>query len=100
MDAAHGSKGQGLDLAWLSLCLREEEMYFLAKGIWERGTDFEVVFAVEEMLGKPSSWPPHLTQLWFKKHLGHHDIFKLFNFVLYNGLPPHILYQWLKLSKF
>ena len=81
---------------WLSLCLREEEMYFLRAGVWERETELEVLFAAEEMIGKPSTWPPYLTKLWFKKHLDHWDMLKLFNFVLYNGLPLHILYQWLK----
>ena len=81
---------------WLSLCLREEEIYFLRAGVWEGKTEFEVLFAAEEMIGKPSTWPPCLTKLWFKMHLDHWDMLKLFNFVLYNGLPLHILYQWLK----
>ena len=81
---------------WLSLCLRVEAVYFLRAGVWERETEFEVLFAAEEMIGKPSTWPPYLTKLWFKTHLDHWDMLKLFNFVLYNGLPLHILYQWLK----
>ena len=81
---------------WLSLCLRVEAVYFLRAGVWERETEFEVLFAAEEMIGKPSTWPPYLTKLWFKKHLDHWGMLKLFNFVLYNGLPLHILYQWLK----
>ena len=81
---------------WLSLCLRVEAVYFLRAGVWERETEFEVLFAAEEMIGKPSTWPPYLTKLWFKMHLDHWDMLKWFNFVLYNGLPPHILYQWLK----
>ena len=42
---------------WLSLCLREEEMYFLRAGVWERElSEFEVLFAAaEEMIGKPST---------------------------------------------
>ena len=72
-------------------------MHFLRAGIWERDTELiEVLFAAEEMIGKPSTWPPYLTKLWFKKHLDHWDMLKLFNFVLHNGLPLHILYQWLK----
>ena len=75
---------------WLSLCLREEEMHFLRAGIWERDTELiEVLFAAEEMIGKPSTWPPCLTKLWFKKHLDHWGMLKLFNFVLYNGSPLH-----------
>ena len=81
---------------WLGLCLQVEERHFLGQGIWERQTEFEVLFAAEEMLGKPSTWPPHLTKLWFKKHLDHWDMLKWFNFVLHNGLPLHILHQWLK----
>ena len=57
---------------WLSLCLRVEAVYFLRAGVWERETEFEVLFAAEEMIGKPSTWPPCLTKLWFKKHLGHY----------------------------
>ena len=68
----------------------------MSAGVWERETEFEVLFAAEEMIGKPSTWPPHLTKLWFKKHLDHWGMLKLFNFVLYNGLPLHVLYQWLK----
>ena len=34
---------------WLSLCLREEEMYFLRAGVWERETELEVLFAAGEM---------------------------------------------------
>ena len=48
---------------WLGLCLREEEMYFLRAGVWERETEFEVLFAAEGMIGKPSTWPLYLTKL-------------------------------------
>jgi len=34
---------------WLSLCLWVEAVYFLRAGVWERGSEFEVLFAVEEM---------------------------------------------------
>ncbi len=81
---------------WLSLCLQEEGWWFLKKGVCERETEAEVLFAVEEMLGKPSSWPPYLCKLFFQKHLGHYDMLKLFNFLLHNGMPLHIIYQWLK----
>ena len=83
MDLTTGHKGQ----AWLSLCLQEEERWFLKRGVWERQTEAEVLFAVEEVLGKPSSWPPYQSKLFFKKHLGHCDMLKWFNFLLYNGAP-------------
>ena len=54
---------------WLSLCLQEEGRWFFKRGVWERETEAEVLFAVEEMLGKPPSWPPCLTKLFFQKHL-------------------------------
>ena len=84
---------------WLSLCLRVEAVYLLRAGVWERETEFEVLFAAEEMIGKPSTWPPYLTKLWFKKHLDHWDMLKLFNFVLYNqkngkSQKPRTLDQW------
>ena len=56
-------------------------MYLLRAGVWERETEFEVLFAAEEMIGKPSTWPPYLTKLWFKTHLDHWDMLKLFDFV-------------------
>ena len=71
---------------WLGLCLREEEMYFLRAGIWEGDTEFEVLFAAEEMIGKPSTWPPYPTKLWFKKHLDHYGMLKLFNFVQFSAM--------------
>ena len=92
MDSTTGHEEQ----AWLSLCLQEEERWFLKRGVWERQTEAEVLFAVEEVLGKPSSWPSYQSKLFFKKHLGHCDMLKLFNFLLYNGMPLHIMCQWLK----
>ena len=92
MDSTTGHKGQ----AWLSLCLQEEERWFLKRGVWERQTEAEVLFAVEEVLGKPSSWPPYQSKLFFKKHLGHCGMLNLFNFLLCNGMPLHIMHQWRK----
>ena len=92
MDSTTGHEEQ----AWLSLCLQEEERWFLKRGVWERQTEAEVLFAVEEVLGKPSSWPPCQSKLFLKKHLGHFNMLKLFNFLLYNGMQTHLIYEWLK----
>ena len=68
----------------------------MKRGVWERDTEAEVLFAVEEVLGKPSSWPPCQSKLVLKKHLGHFNMLKLFNFLLHNGMQTHLMCQWLK----
>lgn len=85
----------------LGLCLQVEGGHFLGRKAFGRGKlNLKSCLLQRRCLnGKApcSTWPPCLTKLWLKKHLDHWDMLKLFNFVLYNGLPLHILYQsWLK----
>ena len=52
---------------WLSLCLREEEMHFLRAGVWEGETEFDVLFAAGEMIGKRPQLGPRTSQSYGSK---------------------------------
>ena len=57
-------------------------------------TEGEVLFAIEEMIGHPETWPARIKDIFFLKKLNDANALRVITFTLGNGLPPHLLHQW------
>ena len=60
-----------------------------------RESEGEVVFAIEEMIGHPKTWPAWIKDIFFLRKLNRTNRLNIITFTLGNGLPPHVLHQWI-----
>jgi hypothetical protein len=60
-----------------------------------RKTEGEVLFAIEEMIGPSKTWPARINDIFFLRKLNRTDRLNIITFTLGNGLPPHVLHQWI-----
>ena len=60
-----------------------------------RKTEGEVLFAIEEMIGPSKTWPARINDIFFLKKLSNANALRVITFTLGNGLPPHVLHQWM-----
>ena len=60
-----------------------------------RESEGEVVFAIEEMIGHPKTWPSWIKDIFFLRKLNRTNRLNIITFTLGNGLPPHVLHQWI-----
>ena len=75
--------------------MRGWERGLLAQPAQMRMTEREVLFAISELIGPPSSWPSWTRTAFFSKHLNNVNGMRIITFGLGNGLPPHLLHQWM-----
>ena len=59
-----------------------------------RKTEGEVLFAIEEMIGHPKTWKRYLSDIFWSNHWGNDELMKIVSFLAYNGLPFHLVEQW------
>ena len=92
----HGSKLQlELKVNWNpGLSKRDRQM--LALPTHKRGKVNEVLWAIEDLIGPCSSWPDQERQFFWMKKLSDVNSLRLTTFCIGNGLPPHLLFQWLR----
>jgi hypothetical protein len=92
----HGSKLQlELKVNWNpGLSKRERQM--LALPTHKRGKVNEVLWAIEDLIGPCSSWPDQERQFFWMKKLSDVNSLRLTTFCIGNGLPPRLLFQWLR----
>ena len=60
-----------------------------------RKTEGEMLFAISEMIGCPETWPDWIRRIFFLKTISNANALRVITFTLGNGLPPHILHQWI-----
>ena len=60
-----------------------------------RKTEGEMLFAISEMIGCPETWPAKIMGIFFLKKLSNANALRVITFTLGNGLPPHVLHQWM-----
>ena len=60
-----------------------------------RKTEGEMLFAISEMIGCPETWPAEIMGIFFLKKLSNANALRVITFTLGNGLPPHVLHQWM-----
>ena len=59
-----------------------------------RKTEREMLFAISEMIGCPETWPAEIMRIFFLKKFSNVNALRVITFTLGNGLPPHVLHQW------
>ena len=64
-----------------------------------RKTEGEVLFAIEEMIGPSKTWPARINDIFFLRKLNRTDRLNIITFTLGNGLPPHVLHQWIAVGQ-
>ena len=60
-----------------------------------RKTEEDVLFAISEMMGCPETWPDWIRRIFFLKTISNANALRVITFTLGNGLPPHVLHQWM-----
>lgn len=75
--------------------LRPFELKLLRMPIEQRVSIHAVLHAVEEQIGPCKLWPQPMRKLFWSRGLNHSSSLKLAAFCMGNGLPPHLLPQWL-----
>ena len=58
--------------------------------------EHEVLWAVEDLIGSCKTWPRWVAKIFWMKKLNNADALRLVTFCLGNALPPHVLFQWLR----
>ena len=62
----------------------------------KRVAEYEVLWAVEDLIGSCKTWPRWVAKIFWMKKLNNADALRLVTFCLGNALPPHVLFQWLR----
>ena len=62
--------------------------------ICERGTEEEIMFAISDVIGHPKTWKQYLADIFWSQHWGNDGLMKIVCFLAYNGLPYHLMQQW------
>jgi hypothetical protein len=66
---------------------------------YKRTREHEVLWAIEDLIGPCSSWPDRERQIYWMKKLNHRDALRVVTFGLGNGLPPHLIFEWLRVRE-
>ena len=68
----------------------------LALGVNERVSVNQVLYVISELIGPCVGWPNWVTKIFWMQKLNTRNGLRLCTFVLGNGMPPHLLFQWLQ----
>ena len=74
----------------------EGDLQMLRLGVSRRNKEDEVLWAIEDLIGESQSWPEWIRGIFWMDHLRDVDSLRLVTFCMGNGLPPHLLFQWLR----
>ena len=67
----------------------------LALGVKERHAEHQVLFAVTDLIGPCVKWPSWVAKIFWMSKLTNVNAMRLAAFLLCNGLPSHVMHQWL-----
>ena len=73
----------------------QHEKKQLALGIDEREEEHQVLFAITELIGQCNRWPSWVAKIFWSQTINNANSIRLLVFLLGNGLPRHLMYQWL-----
>jgi len=79
--------------------LSKRDLAMLKLPIYKRTREHEVLWAIEDLIGPCSSWPDRERQIYWMKKLNHRDALRVVTFGLGNGLPPHLIFEWLRVRE-
>ena len=77
----------------------EGDLQMLRLGVSRRNKEDEVLWAIEDLIGESQSWPGWIRGIFWMDHLRDVDSLRLVTFCMGNGLPPHLLFQWLRVRR-
>ena len=77
----------------------KHDLKMLRLGVSSRHTEDEVLWAIEDLIGESQSWPEWIRGIFWMDHLRDVDSLRLVTFCMGNGLPPHLLFQWLRVRR-
>ena len=76
--------------------LSNRDRQMLALPTHKRSKVNEVLWAVEDLIGPCKSWPKWIREIYWMRKLNHNDSLKVITFGLGNSLPPHLIFEWLR----
>ena len=79
--------------------LRKRDVAMLKLPTHKRTREHEVLWAIEDLIGPCSSWPDRERQIYWMKKMNHRDALRVVTFGLGNGLPPHLIFEWLRVRE-
>ena len=79
--------------------LSNRDRQMLALPTHKRSKVNEVLWAIEDLIGPCKSWPKWVAKICWMKKLSDVNSLRLITFCIGNGLPPHLLFQWLRVRK-
>ena len=94
----HGAH-QHTQLVKLTDGLSKRDVAMLKLLTCKRTREHEVLWAIEDLIGPCSSWPDRERQIYWMKKLNHRDALRVVTFGLGNGLPPHLIFEWLRVRE-
>jgi hypothetical protein len=77
------------------MALTQCEKRELASEINERVNESQVLFAITELIGPCVRWPNWVAKMFWGTKLNHGNAMRLTTFLACNGLPSHLMHQWL-----
>ena len=77
----------------------EGDLQMLRLGVSRRNKEDEVLWAIEDLIGESQSWPGWIRGVFTMNHLNNVNALRLVTFCMGNGLPPHLLFQWLRVRR-
>ena len=78
------------------MALTQYQKNQLALGVHERVHESQVLFAISELIGPCVLWPNWIAKIFWAKKLNSVNAMRLTVFLLGNGLPSHVMHQWLR----
>jgi hypothetical protein len=79
--------------------LRKRDVAMLKLPTHKRTREHEVLWAIEDLIGPCSSWPEWIRKIYWMKKLDNKNSLRLVTFGLGNGLPPHLICEWLRVRR-
>ena len=67
----------------------------LALGVKDRVAEHQVLFAIVDLIGPCVAWPSWVAKIFWMTKLNNVNVMRLTTFLLGNGLPSHVIHQWL-----
>ena len=52
------------------------------------------MFAISDAIGHPNTWKRYLADIFWSRHWDNVGLMKIVCFLAYNGLPYHLMQQW------
>jgi len=79
--------------------LSKRDLAMLKLPTYKRTREHEALWAIEDLIGPCSSWPEWIRKIYWMKKLDNRDALRVVTFGLGNSLPPHLIFEWLRVRR-